>query len=266
MKKNSIIDSHCHLDFTAFDNDRDEVLHNCAVSGVTDIIIPGVLANSWDALLSSCELTSSASTSLPTQLHCALGLHPVFLDQHKDEHLTKLDHMLNNNQVLAVGEIGLDFFIKTLDKEKQTYFFEQQLFLAKKHDLPVILHTRKSHDATLKLLKTTALKGGIAHAFNGSLQQAHHYINLGFKLGFGGMLTFERSRKLRQLAQQLPLDSIVLETDSPDMTVEQHRGERNSPEYLPYVLTALAELRPEPINEIADITRQNTLSILALPK
>ena len=281
MKKNSIIDSHCHLDFAAFDNDRGDVLQNCTSSGVTDIIIPGVLASSWDALLSSCEQASPASTSiatstsissttqttsLPTQLHCALGLHPVFLDQHKDEHLTKLDHMLNHDQVLAVGEIGLDFFIKTLDKEKQTYFFEQQLFLAKKHDLPVILHTRKSHDATLKSLKTRALKGGIAHAFNGSLQQAHHYIDLGFKLGFGGMLTFERSRKLRQLVQQLPLDSIVLETDSPDMTVEQHRGERNSPEYLPYILTALAELRPESTHEIAEITSQNTRSVLALPR
>jgi len=267
----NIIDSHCHLDFASFDNDRDKVLHQCADSSVSAIVIPGVLAHSWDALLRSCEPSvdrslPSTSKPNPTTLYCALGLHPVFLDHHKESHLAKLDQMLSHKHVYAVGEIGLDFFIKTLDKEKQTYFFEQQLLLAKKHDLPVILHTRKSHDSTLKLLKQHQVKGGIAHAFNGSLQHAHQYIDLGFKLGFGGMLTFERSTKLRQLARLLPLDSIVLETDAPDMTVAQHRGERNSPEYLPHILTALAELRSESIHDIAHTTRCNTQSVLALPK
>ena len=129
----------------------------------------------------------------------------------------------------------------------------------------MILHTRKSHDETLKQLKTQQVSGGIAHAFNGSKQQAHTYIDLGFKLGFGGMLTYTRSLKLRQLAHDLPLDSIVLETDSPDMTVEQHRGERNSPEYLPYVLTALAEIRSESIEQIAEQTSHNTKTVLTLP-
>jgi len=221
MTEPHIIDSHCHLDFSAFEHDRNAILE--------------------------------------------LGLHPVFLDQHRNEHLETLDTLLSNHNVVAVGEIGLDFFIKKLDKTEQQYFFEQQLSLAKKYDLPVILHTRKSHDETLKFLKKHTIKGGIAHAFNGSKQQAHAYLDLGFKLGFGGMLTYERSRKLRQLARDLPLDAIVLETDSPDMTVEQHRGKRNSPEYLPYVLAALVEIRSESIETIAKQTSTNTKKALALP-
>ena len=257
MTKPHIIDSHCHLDFSAFEHDRNAILDNCLDLGVTDIVVPGVLAATWQKLLTWTEQSS--------RLHCALGLHPVFLDQHRNEHLETLDTFLSNHAVVAVGEIGLDFFIKTLDKTEQQYFFEQQLSLAKKHDLPVILHTRKSHDETLKFLKIHTIKGGIAHAFNGSKQQAHAYLDLGFKLGFGGMLTYERSRKLRQLAHDLPLDAIVLETDSPDMTVEQHRGERNSPEYLPYVLAALAEIRSESIETIAKQTSTNTKTVLALP-
>ena len=260
MAKPQIIDSHCHLDFAAFTQDRNAILTNCVAAGITDIVVPGVLANTWNNLITWAE----QSIDLP-KVHYALGLHPIFLDRHKDEDLQTLDKLLNSNCAIAVGEIGLDFFVKTLDKTKQQYYFEQQLGLAKKYNLPVILHTRKSHDETLKQLKTQQVSGGIAHAFNGSKQQAHTYIDLGFKLGFGGMLTYTRSRKLRQLAHDLPLDSIVLETDSPDMTVEQHRGERNSPEYLPYVLTALAEIRSESIEQIAEQTSHNTKTVLALP-
>lgn len=277
-----IIDSHCHLDFPAFDQDRDQILESCLSKGVTDVVVPGVVANNWQPLLSWCSLELKAESEPESKhnntkrtllkRHCALGLHPVFLDQHSEENLITLDHMLSNNstnnntnnKIVAVGEIGLDFFVKTLDKDLQIYFFEEQLKLANKHQLPVILHVRKSHDDTLALLKKHQITGGIAHAFNGSIQQAHKYVDLGFKLGFGGMLTFERSKKLRQLAKQLPLEAIVLETDSPDMTVEQHRGERNSPEYLPYVLEALANIRAEPIEEIANVTRKNTQSVLSL--
>ena len=265
MKANTqaIIDSHCHLDFAAFDKDRTHVIKSCESLGVTDIVIPGITAATWEHLLTLCDNHVSSPNSL--SLHCALGMHPVFLTHHLEQHITQLDSILSKKNVVAVGEIGLDFFIAELNQATQTDLFEQQLVLAKKHDLPVILHTRKSHDKTLALLKKHQIKGGIAHAFNGSMQQAKSYIDLGFKLGFGGMLTFKRSRKLRQLAKDLPLEAIVLETDSPDMTVEQHRGERNSPEYLPYVLTALAEIRPETAHSIATITSNNTRSVLALP-
>ena len=249
----TLIDSHCHLDFQAFDADRENVLSNCQLHGIEHIIIPGVTAETWQPLIALCENNN--------MLHFALGMHPIFLAQHKTEHLKNLDKLLEHDSVVAVGEIGLDFFIKEIDQKQQIEFFETQLILAKKHGLPVILHVRKAHDQTIALLKKHSINAGIVHAFNGSIQQAHHYIELGFKLGFGGMLTYERSRKLRQLVKDLPLESIVLETDSPDMTVEQHRGNRNSPEYLPLILDALASIRQQDKNQIAAVTTQNTKTI-----
>ncbi len=252
----TIIDSHCHLDFQAFSTDREQVLSNCTTQGVEHIVVPGVTASTWQNLIELCE-------SNP-MLHFALGLHPIFLAQHQLADINILDTFLEKHSVVAVGEIGLDFFIKELNQAEQTQFFEAQLQLAAKHKLPVILHVRKAHDQTIALLKKHKITSGIVHAFNGSIQQAHHYIELGLKLGFGGMLTYERSRKLRQLAKDLPLESIVLETDSPDMTVEQHRGDRNSPEYLPLILDALSDIRQQDKKTIAEITTQNTLDALRL--
>ena len=252
----TLIDSHCHLDFAAFSEDREQVLSNCLAREIKHIVIPGVTANSWLSLMELCNQH--------IMLHFALGLHPIFLNQHQQSDLDQLDQLLTHQPAIAVGEIGLDFFVKELDKNKQIEFFEAQLLLAKKHNLPVILHTRKSHDQTIALLKKHQVKGGIAHAFNGSIQQAHAYIELGFKLGFGGMLTYQRSTKLRKLAKELPLEAIVLETDSPDMTVEQHRGSRNSPEYLPYILDALSQVRQEDKALIAATTTQNTRNVLGL--
>jgi TatD DNase family protein len=157
----------------------------------------------------------------------------------------------------AVGEIGLDFYDKSLNREKQEVYFSKQVIIAKRHQLPVIIHCRKAHDECLQLLKRHAPRGGIIHAFNGSIQQAEQYIQLGFKLGFGGMLTYERSSKLRKLATDLPLDAIVLETDAPDMVVAAHRGQRNSPAYLPMIAKVLAELRNLTVSEVAETTTHN---------
>jgi TatD DNase family protein len=139
------------------------------------------------------------------------------------------------------------------------------LNIAREADLPVILHVRRAHDATLATLKQSRLKGGIAHAYSGSLEQARQYVDLGFRLGFGGMLTFERSTKLRRLARELPLEAIVLETDAPDLTVASHRGERNSPEYLPECLAALAEVRGEDPASVAARTTANARAVFGLP-
>lgn len=252
----NLVDTHCHLDDKAFDADRDEVLRHCHELGVDRIVVPAVTRSGWDALLNLCEQHP--------ELAPALGLHPVYIEQHQQVDLDRLAQYLENPAVVAVGEIGLDFLIDNADKDKQEQYFDAQLDLAKQADLPVILHVRKAHDRVLGLLRKKHLKGGIAHAFNGSLEQARHYINLGFKLGFGGMLTYERSSKLRRLAKELPLDSIVLETDSPDLTVSQHRGERNSPEYLPYCLQALSEVRAADPAEVAKRTTENALSVLNL--
>jgi TatD DNase family protein len=251
-----LIDTHCHLDVAEFDPDRQAVLARARANGVAAIVVPGVMAPGWDYLWRFCAADPG--------LHPALGLHPVYLDQHQAADLAALERLLSERRPVAVGEIGLDYFVTGLDRQRQQALFEAQLEMARDAGLPVILHVRKAHDAVLATLRRIRVPGGIAHAFNGSLQQARQYLDLGFKLGFGGMLTYERSRRLRLLARELPAEAIVLETDAPDLTVAQHRGERNSPEYLPHCLAALAEARGESREDLARQTSANARAVLGL--
>lgn len=251
-----LVDTHCHLDVPDFDEDRETVIAAAREAGVAKIVVPAIHADGWSGLQHLCEKTSG--------LYPALGLHPVYIDRHRERHLDELERLLADKPPIAVGEIGLDFFIRGLDRKRQQVLFEAQLSLAAAAGLPVLIHARKSHDQVLSALQRIRVVGGIAHAFNGSPQQAHRYLDLGFKLGFGGMLTFERSRKLRMLARTLPLEAIVLETDAPDMTVAAHRGERNSPAYLPEVLMALAQIRSRDPATIARQTSANAQCLLAL--
>jgi TatD DNase family protein len=251
-----LVDTHCHLDVEAFDADRAAVLARARGAGVGAIVVPGVLAASWDDLWTFCAGDPG--------LYPALGLHPVYLDRHGDADLRRLEERVAAYRPVAIGEIGLDYYVSGLDRDRQHALFEAQLAIARAADLPVILHVRKAHDAVLAALQRVRVPGGICHAFNGSLQQAGRYLDLGFRLGFGGMLTYERSRKLRGLAQALPLEALVLETDAPDMTVAQHHGERNSPEYLTYCLAALAAVRAEPEQHVADVTSDNARAVLGL--
>lgn len=250
----NLTDTHCHLDINAFDTDRTEILDRCELIGVTRIVVPGIEARNWHKLQTVCD--SSAF------LYASYGLHPMFIDRHKQSDFTELEQHIEDKRPIAVGEIGLDFYLPDVDKIQQHNYFETQLAIAQKAHLPVLLHVRKSHDAILSALKRTRVSGGICHAFNGSLQQAHRYIDLGFKLGFGGMLTYERSHKLRKMSKQLPLEAIVLETDAPDMTGFSHHGQRNSPEYLPECLEALAMLRNEDLDTIAHQTTLNAEDVL----
>lgn len=251
-----LIDTHCHLDVDVFDADRSVILEQCRVAGITRIVVPAIHAAGWGKLLELCNQE--------TALYPALGLHPVYIDSHRDTDLTALEEKLAVEDPLAVGEIGLDYFLTELDPQRQQEIFEAQLQIAREARLPVILHVRKAHDQVLAALRRIRVPGGIAHAFNGSLQQAQQYMDLGFKLGFGGTLTYERSRKIRQLAHDLPLEAIVLETDAPDMVVSQHRGGRNSPEYLPEILAALAEVRKEDASILAEQTTLNACEVLGL--
>lgn len=251
-----LIDTHCHIDVPAFDSDRAKVLDHCRSLGITRLIVPGIVAKTWSSLKEIC-------TSNPG-LYPAFGLHPVYVDRHDKSDLDLLEKYLKNDSPIAVGEIGLDHYLTELDRDLQLEFFESQLLLAQTYSLPVILHARKCHDVMLSTLRRIRVSGGICHAFNGSLDQAHQYLDLGFKLGFGGMLTFERSHKLHRLAKQLPLDAIVLETDAPDMTGASHHGQRNSPEYLPESLTALASLRNESEEDIAAQTTANAEAIFSI--
>ncbi len=251
-----LIDSHCHLDVAEFDHDRERIIEHCKQLGIHHIIVPGIDMPGWNKLLELCQQYSA--------LQPALGLHPVFIEKHQAGDVQLLENFIEIHHPVAVGEIGLDFFIKELDRDKQQALFAAQLGIAQNAGLPVILHCRKSHDQVLKTLKRIPVKGGIAHAFNGSRQQADQYIELGFKLGFGGTLTYERSNKLHALAKSLPLSAIVMETDAPDMVVSSHRGERNSPEYLPDCLQALAEIRDEDPETLARQTSHNARDALNL--
>lgn len=251
-----LIDTHCHLDVEELEPDRDQVLQAARAAGLEGIVVPAIHAEGWSRLLALC--------AREPDLHPALGLHPVYLDRHRDEHLGELKRRLGEGGVVAVGEIGLDYFVRELDRERQQVLFEAQLRLAAELGLPVIIHARKSHDQVLAALKRIPVPGGVAHAFSGSLQQAERYIELGFKLGFGGMLTFERSRRIRALARDLPLEAMVLETDAPDLTVAAHHGERNSPAYLPDVLQALAEVRGEEPGVVAERTTRTARELFGL--
>lgn len=251
-----LIDTHCHLDVADFDADRAAVLARSRAAGVTRIVVPAVLADGWDHLLDLCRREAG--------LYPALGLHPVYLERHAAADVDRLAERIGRERPLAVGEIGLDFFVEELDRRRQQALFEAQLTVARDADLPVLLHVRKAHDQVLATLKRIRVRGGIAHAFNGSLPQAQQYIDLGFKLGFGGMLTHARSNKLRRLARELPLEALVLETDAPDLTVASHRGGRNSPEYLPECLAALAAARDAEAADIARATTRNAEQVLGL--
>ncbi len=225
--------------------------------GVTGIVVPAVAAAGWPGVGTLC--------SAHADLHAAYGLHPVYVAEHADADLGALEKTLARGDAVAVGEIGLDHAVPGLDRDRQRVLFEAQLAIAAAAGLPVLLHVRKAHDTVLAALRRARVIGGIAHAFNGSLQQAGHYLDLGFRLGFGGMLTYERSRRLRALASALPPEALVLETDAPDLVVASHRGKRNSPAYLPEVCAALAGVRGCSPAEAAALTTRNARAVLRLP-
>jgi len=254
----NLFDTHCHLDLPAFDQDRTDVLSFARNAGVRHLLVPATERKGWQSLLDFCVRD--------TCLYPALGLHPVLLKEHQDDDIDILETLVQQQRPVAIGEIGLDYWIKELDKSKQQTIFEEQLKLAEKYRLPVVLHVRKAHDEVLKTLKNHDLPGGICHAFNGNLQQAEKYIHLNFKLGFGGMLTYPNANKLHRLATELPIESLVLETDAPDMTGAAHQYQRNSPAYLPEVLEILAKLRCRDPAEIAQQTTDNALQIINLGK
>jgi TatD DNase family protein len=251
-----LIDSHCHLDFSCFDNDRIEIIGRCKKLTVNTILIPGTQASQWQKQIELCY-------SHP-QLRFALGLHPYFLNTFKPAHLDRLTYLLNEypNKVIALGEIGLDTH-SNIDWDLQTHVFEQQLVIAKAHKLPVILHHRNSHNQLIRILKAKKFnQGGIVHAFSGSLQEAKIYIDLGFKIGVGGGITYSRANKTRKTIAQLPLSCLVLETDAPDMPLMGKQGQRNSPEYLPEVFEAMCALRNETKQDILEACSSNVRSCL----
>ncbi len=255
-----LIDSHSHFDFSEFNNDREEALIRANKAGVTDIIVSATTAKRWSNVKNTVESFSSQQP----QCHAAYGLHPLFIDEHKESHLHDLKDCLEKETAIAIGEIGLDYFMDNPDKDKQLVFFIEQLKFAKAFDLPVIIHARKSLDIVLKHLRQIAGLRGSIHSFSGSDQQAKQLIELGFYLGFGGPITYTRATKLRKLVSTLPLQSILIETDSPDQPDASHHYERNEPSYLPLIAQTVAELRGINIAEVAKITRFNAQTLFKI--
>ncbi len=261
------IDTHCHLDAAEFDADRDAVVARAAAAGVTTMVLPAVARANFETVR---ELAARHGFAY------ALGIHPLYVDRAAEADLVHLREALQarrgDPRLVAVGEIGLDHFVAGLDAERQRFFYVEQLKLAREFDLPVILHVRRSADALLHGLRRVPVRGGIAHAFNGSEQQALAFVERGLRLGFGGAMTFDRALQIRRLAATLPLDAIVLETDAPDIpphwlyrTAEQRAAggvARNEPAELPRIAQTLAELRGLGLAELAAATRANARSAL----
>jgi len=250
------IDTHCHLDAAEFDADRDAVYAAAVAGGVGTLVVPAVSRDNFAAVAATCERYPGC---LP-----AWGLHPMLIDVHRPEHLAELRAQIEAQRPVAVGEIGLDLFVD-LDYATQEFFYVEQLKIAKEFDLPVLLHCRKANDELLKHLRKIGVRGGIAHAFNGSPQQADAFIKLGFKLGFGGAFTWPRANNLRRLAADLPLEAIVLETDSPDIPPVWIGRGRNAPGELPRIAETLAELRGLDVGTVAQATTRNARELLGLP-
>ena len=250
-----LVDTHCHLDAAEFDADRAAVVAAAKVgAGVTAIVVPAVERANFGAVASVCREYPGCAP--------AYGIHPMYVGRAREEDLTALDDCLRSSPCVAVGEIGLDDYVPDRDEGLQERYFIAQLDLARRHELPVLLHVRRAIDKILKHLRHHPVAGGIAHAFNGSRQQADEFIKLGFKLGFGGAMTFEGSKRIRALAATLPLESIVLETDAPDIPPQWKAGTRNTPADLLPIAEILAKLRALPLVEIAAATSANAHAVL----
>ncbi|WP_186425248.1 TatD family hydrolase [Cupriavidus metallidurans] len=262
------IDTHCHLDASEFDADRADVTDAAAAAGVTGIVLPAVAVANFDVVRGLAHAD-------PRCVY-ALGIHPLYSraagQADLDELRRQVTASIDDPRLVAIGEIGLDFFVPGLDATHQTWLYAEQLKIARDFDLPVLLHVRKSQDQILAQLRRAGVQQGIAHAFNGSHDQAHHYVTHGMKLGFGGNVTFSRARQIRRLAAELPIESIVLETDAPDIAPawlsddqfgEQHKA-RNTPAEVVGVARVMAELRGVSERELADTMWRN--SVAALPR
>jgi len=254
VKAPFFIDTHSHFDEAEFDADRDAEYARALAAGVATLIVPSVTRDNFAAVAATCARYPGC---LP-----AWGMHPMYIGIHQPEHLADLRAQVVAQRPVAIGEIGLDFFVPGLDPAMQVFYYVEQLKLAREFDLPVLLHCRKSSDVLLKHLRQIKPRGGIAHAFNGSAQQAAEFIKLGFKLGFGGAFTWPRANHLRRLAAELPLEAIVLETDSPDMPPIWIGQGRNAPAELPRIAAELAQLRGTTVEAIAAATTRNARALL----
>ncbi len=265
------IDTHCHLDAPEFDPDRAAVVTRARAAGVGRLVLPAVERSNLATVQAQARSFDAAY---------ALGIHPLYTGRAVEGDLQAVEQSLLDGladpRLVAVGEIGIDHFVPGVDRQRQEHHYLAQLKMARRFDLPVLLHVRRSADTLLKGLRRFPVAGGIVHAFNGSQQQAAQFVAMGFKLGFGGAMTFERALQIRQLAGTLPDEALVLETDAPDIpprwlyrtVAERAAGApghaRNEPAELPRIAATLAALRGMPLQDLAALTSRNALA--ALPR
>jgi TatD DNase family protein len=260
----ALIDTHSHFDAPEFDADRDAVLQRARDAGVARQIVPAIALSGFEKLRGICRDGSG--------LHAAYGLHPMLLAEHRVEHLDTLAKWIERERPVAVGECGLDFFIENLDRDEQRMYLDRQLALARDFDLPVILHARRAFDDVAAAIRRVGGNGsrdrhalrGVVHSFSGSEAQACQFWKLGFHLGIGGPVTYERARRLRAIVAKMPIEWLLLETDSPDQPLSGHRGERNEPARVVDVLDVIAGLRGESRDVIAAATTANAERLFGL--
>lgn len=256
-----LIDTHCHLDAGEFADDRDVQMLAARQAGVARIVVPAVCAGNFADVRACCARYPECSP--------AYGIHPLFVARASDDDLLTAHEWLAREASgplppVAVGEIGLDFFVPGFDAARQERFFVAQLQIAGELGLPVLLHVRRAVDQVLKCVRRSPVRRGVAHAFNGSAQQAGEFIALGFKLGFGGAMTYAGSTRIRRLAAELPLDAIVLETDAPDIPPAWLAGRRNAPRELLAIARVLADLRGIPLPAVIEATGRTASALLGV--
>ncbi len=256
MLSTPLIDSHCHLDFEIFDDDRSEVLQRAKNSGITDIIIPGTEKKHWHRITTLCE-------GQP-QLHACYGLHPYWANKHSKHDIKQLQQYIDQHHPVAIGECGLDFRPQQADKKTQQYFFEAQLSLAENYQLPVVIHSVNATETVIQTIKKFKNLRGMIHSYSGSSEQARQLVNLNFYISLSGSVTYDNAKKIRDVAKDIPLASLLVETDAPDQPDRENANERNEPAYLINTVKEIAKIRGEVVAVVAEQVTDNAKKLLSL--
>ena len=253
MPATQLIDAHCHLDFEVFDNDRTEVLQRAKDNNISDIIIPGTEKIFWDRVRSLCETNP--------QLHACYGLHPYWLNRQNKQDIQELGKYIEINRPVAIGECGLDFRPQQTDKKTQLYFFEAQLDIAENNQLPVVIHSVNATETVIQTIKKFKSLTGMIHSYSGSSEQAKQLIALNFLISVSGSITYDKTRKIKAVVKEIPLTSLLLETDAPDQPDQKNAGKRNEPAYLINTLDAVSLIREESLKSITEQTTKNAMTL-----
>lgn len=264
MPASQLIDTHCHLDFEIFDNDRAAVLQRAKERNITDIIIPGTELIYWDRIKRLCSEQSTEQPSRYPWLHACYGLHPYWTAEHSEQDLSALREHIDTYRPVALGECGLDFRPQQADEKSQFYYFEAQLAIAEDTCLPVVIHSVRATEAVIQTIKRFKNLNGMIHSYSGSAEQARQLIDLGFFISVGGSVTYDNAKSIKQVVREIPLTSLLLETDAPDQPDQENKGKRNEPAYLTNTLEMISVIREEPVESIAMQTTSNAKRLFGI--